>query len=39
MPYTANRNFKQKPRIITGASGAYYRDADGREILAGMKSC
>jgi beta-alanine--pyruvate transaminase len=36
MPFTANRNFKQKPRIITGGSGAYYRDADGREILDGL---
>jgi adenosylmethionine-8-amino-7-oxononanoate aminotransferase len=25
MPFTANRSFKKKPRIITKASGAYWR--------------
>ena len=33
LPFTANRQFKRAPRIITGASGMYYRTEDGREIL------
>jgi beta-alanine--pyruvate transaminase len=32
MPYTANRDFKKKPRIITGASGHHYTSADGSKI-------
>jgi beta-alanine--pyruvate transaminase len=36
MPYTGNRNFKAAPRMITGASGAYYTDADGRRIFDGL---
>ncbi|MEM9124067.1 MAG: aminotransferase class III-fold pyridoxal phosphate-dependent enzyme, partial [Pseudomonadota bacterium] len=32
MPFTANRDFKSAPRLITGAQGHYYRSADGREI-------
>jgi beta-alanine--pyruvate transaminase len=31
MPFTANRDFKQKPRIIVGAEGHYYLTADGRK--------
>lgn len=33
MPFTANREFKKDPRIITGAKGMYYYSDDGREIL------
>ena len=36
MPFTGNRNFKAAPRMITGASGAYYRDSDGRRIFDGL---
>ncbi|MFT7686705.1 MAG: beta-alanine--pyruvate transaminase [Candidatus Azotimanducaceae bacterium] len=36
MPYTANRQFKDDPRIMVGAKGAYYTDADGRKILDGL---
>ena len=36
MPYTGNRNFKANPRMITGASGCYYTDADGRKIFDGL---
>ncbi|WP_375058174.1 aspartate aminotransferase family protein [Zobellella sp. DQSA1] len=36
MPYTGNRQFKQDPRIIVGAEGCYYRDADGRRIFDGL---
>ena len=32
MPFTANRDFKQEPRIITGAQGHYYTSADGRQL-------
>ncbi|MEY4754615.1 MAG: hypothetical protein RJA44_2290, partial [Pseudomonadota bacterium] len=36
MPFTANRQFKQAPRLLTSASGMYYRDEQGREILDGV---
>lgn len=36
MPYTANREFKANPRMITGAKGAYLFDAQGRKILDGL---
>ncbi len=36
MPFTGNRNFKASPRMITGASGAYYTDSDGRKIFDGL---
>ncbi|QXZ08695.1 aspartate aminotransferase family protein [Comamonas sp. Y33R10-2] len=36
MPFTGNRDFKAKPRIITAAQGAYYIDADGRRIFDGL---
>ncbi|MEO0399219.1 MAG: aspartate aminotransferase family protein [Pseudomonadota bacterium] len=32
MPFTANRDFKKKPRVITGAEGHYYQTADGRRV-------
>jgi len=32
MPFTANRDFKQDPRVIVGANGHYYETADGRQI-------
>lgn len=35
MPFTANRQFKQAPRLLVSASGMYYRSDDGREILDG----
>ncbi|WP_288388127.1 aspartate aminotransferase family protein [uncultured Cobetia sp.] len=36
MPYTANRQFKQDPRIITKAQGAYFTDSQGRQIFDGL---
>ena len=36
MPFTGNRNFKAAPRMIAGASGAYYLDSDGRRIFDGL---
>jgi len=35
MPFTANRQFKQKPRMLASAKGMYYRTDDGREVLDG----
>jgi len=32
MPFTANRDFKKKPRIIVGAAGHYYQTDDGRKV-------
>ena len=36
MPFSGNREFKAHPRMIVGAEGAYYTDADGRKILDGL---
>ena len=36
MPFTSNRQFKQDPRILVGADGLYYADADGRQIFDGL---
>ena len=36
MPFTANRSFKERPRLFTGAQGMYYRSHDGRQILDGI---
>jgi beta-alanine--pyruvate transaminase len=35
MPFTANRQFKSEPRMMTSASGMYYTSSDGRKILDG----
>ncbi len=32
MPFTANRDFKKKPRIITGAKGHHYTTRDGETV-------
>ncbi len=32
MPFTANRDFKMNPRVITGASGHYYTSQDGSKL-------
>jgi beta-alanine--pyruvate transaminase len=36
MPYTSNREFKQQPRMITAADGAYLIDDKGQKILDGL---
>jgi len=36
MPFTANREFKKKPRLIAKASGVYYEDISGRQIFDGL---
>src|SRR5580693_2351503 len=33
MPFTPNRQFKAKPRILAKASGMHYWNSDGRQIL------
>ena len=35
MPFTANRQFKSKPRMLVSAQGMYYTSDDGRQILDG----
>ena len=35
MPFTANRQFKENPRLFTAAQGMYYTTADGRQVLDG----
>ncbi|MCV2371267.1 aspartate aminotransferase family protein [Paucibacter oligotrophus] len=36
MPFTANRQFKQAPRMLTGADGMYFTDDKGRRVLDGI---
>jgi beta-alanine--pyruvate transaminase len=36
MPFTANRQFKQQPRLLTRAEGMHYWDDQGRQILDGV---
>jgi beta-alanine--pyruvate transaminase len=35
MPFTANRNYKQAPRLLARAEGMFYYTDDNREILDG----
>ncbi|HEX9563385.1 MAG TPA: aspartate aminotransferase family protein [Gemmatimonadaceae bacterium] len=35
MPFTANRAFKQAPRLLSASHGMYYTSIDGRSILDG----
>ncbi len=35
LPFTPNRQFKQRPRIVVAAKGMHYRSHDGRKILDG----
>ena len=35
LPFTANRAFKARPRLIAGAKGMYYYTPDGRAMLDG----
>ena len=42
MPYTANRQFKQNPRMFVGAKDMHYTTGDGRQVLdatAGLWCC
>ncbi len=35
MPFTANRQFKARPRLMVAAQGMHYQTEDGRQILDG----
>ena len=35
MPFTANRQFKAKPRLLESAEGMYFTASDGRQVLDG----
>jgi beta-alanine--pyruvate transaminase len=35
MPFTANRQFKQAPRLFVGARDMHYTTSDGRQVLDG----
>jgi beta-alanine--pyruvate transaminase len=35
MPFTANRQFKGKPRMLSRAAGMYYETPEGRKVLDG----
>lgn len=42
MPFTANREFKSNPRLMTSASGCYFTDQNNRKIydsLSGLWTC
>jgi beta-alanine--pyruvate transaminase len=42
MPFTPNRYFKQHPKMVVSAKGAYYRTDDGRQLfdtLSGLWCC
>jgi beta-alanine--pyruvate transaminase len=36
MPFTANRQFKQQPRMLAKASGMHFWTPEGREVLDGI---
>jgi beta-alanine--pyruvate transaminase len=36
LPFTANRQFKQQPRLLISAKDMHYKDYAGREILDGI---
>ncbi len=36
MPFTANRQFKKAPRLLTQADGMYFVDDRGRQVLDGI---
>ena len=42
LPFTPNRYFKQHPKVVVGAQGAYYQTSDGRQLfdaLSGLWCC
>ena len=36
MPFTANRQFKAAPRLISGAAGMHFSTPEGRQVLDGI---
>lgn len=35
MPFTANRQFRDRPRLLESAEGMFYTDVEGRQIIDG----
>ena len=35
MPFTANRAFKKRPRLVVGAKDMHYLTSDGRRLIDG----
>ncbi len=35
MPFTANRQFKSRPRMLESAEGMFYTDVEGRQVIDG----
>ncbi|GGC67313.1 aspartate aminotransferase family protein [Chelatococcus reniformis] len=35
MPFSANRSFKQRPRLVVGAEGMHYLTGEGRRVIDG----
>ena len=33
LPFSANKQYREKPRMLVSAKGMYYKDSDGRDIL------
>ena len=36
MPFTGNRQFKDNPRLMASAKGAYYTDVEGNKVFDGL---
>lgn len=36
LPYTPNKLFKEQPRMLASAEGAYYQTTDGRQLFDGL---
>src|SRR5665811_2473000 len=36
MPFSGNRQFKAKPRLMVAAKGCYYTDSHGKQIFDGL---
>jgi beta-alanine--pyruvate transaminase len=36
LPFTPNRSFKERPRLLVRGEGMYYWDKDGRKVLDGI---
>jgi beta-alanine--pyruvate transaminase len=38
LPFTANRHFKQDPRVFVAADGMHFTTHDGRKVVCGRGS-
>ncbi|MEY5023055.1 MAG: hypothetical protein RIS72_1630, partial [Pseudomonadota bacterium] len=36
LPFTANRHFKQAPRVFVAAEGMHFTTHDGRQVVDGI---